>query len=159
MAFDAFLKIDGIKGDSQDQQHPDEIEVLSFTWGENQTGSPSGSGVAAGKVTFQDFHYISAVHKGSPLLASCCASGKRIASALLSVRKTGQPPFNYIKIALEDVGVSTYAPTFAMGNTAPSEAVSLNFSKITFDYTAQKPDGSAGDVTHFGWDLRQNKQV
>jgi len=33
MAFDAFLKIDGIDGESQDKTHPNEIEIDSFSWG------------------------------------------------------------------------------------------------------------------------------
>ena len=33
MAFDAFLKIDGIPGESTDDKHKDWIEVLSFDFG------------------------------------------------------------------------------------------------------------------------------
>ena len=33
MPFDAFLKIDGIEGESLDAKHKDEIDVLSFHWG------------------------------------------------------------------------------------------------------------------------------
>ena len=38
MAFDAFLKIEGIEGSSQQKGHPGEIEVSSFSWGETQSG-------------------------------------------------------------------------------------------------------------------------
>ena len=38
MAFDAFLKLDGIPGDSTDQTHKGEIDVMSFSWGESQRG-------------------------------------------------------------------------------------------------------------------------
>ncbi len=31
--FDAFLKIDGIKGESADAKHKGEIDVMSFSWG------------------------------------------------------------------------------------------------------------------------------
>ena len=33
MAVDMFLKIDGIKGESKDSKHKDEIDVLAWSWG------------------------------------------------------------------------------------------------------------------------------
>lgn len=33
MALNMFLKIDGIKEESQDKTHKDEIDVLSWNWG------------------------------------------------------------------------------------------------------------------------------
>ena len=34
LASDIFLKIDGVKGESQVKGHKDEIEVLSWSWGQ-----------------------------------------------------------------------------------------------------------------------------
>jgi len=51
MAVDMFLKLDPIKGESADQKHKNEIDVLSWSWGLNQTGSQHHSaGGGAGKV-------------------------------------------------------------------------------------------------------------
>lgn len=159
MAFDAFLKIDGIKGESTDRSHPDEIVVLSFAWGVTQAGSPGGGGGGgAGKASFQDFHFNSVVHKGSPLLAASCATGKHLASALLSLRASGQKAFDFLKIKLEDVLVSSYEPSYG-GGEKPNDEVSLNFARIRFDYQVQKADGSPGDLSHFGFDVKQNKPV
>ena len=36
MAVDYFLKLDGIQGESADEKHKDEIQLMSFSWG----GSP-----------------------------------------------------------------------------------------------------------------------
>ena len=45
MAVDYFLKIATIEGESEDHKHGKEIEVLSFSWGESQSGTSStGSG-------------------------------------------------------------------------------------------------------------------
>ena len=55
---DFFLKIDGIPGESADSKHKDEIDVISWSWGANQTGTMSyGGGGGAGKVNFQDFSF------------------------------------------------------------------------------------------------------
>ncbi len=43
MAFDAFLKIDGIPGESSDENHKDWIELTSFKHGLNQPASATAS--------------------------------------------------------------------------------------------------------------------
>jgi type VI secretion system secreted protein Hcp len=50
MGVDMFLKIDGIQGESTDNSHKDEIELLSYTWGEShEAASGIGGGVAEAK--------------------------------------------------------------------------------------------------------------
>jgi type VI protein secretion system component Hcp len=44
MATDIFAKIGSIKGESADDKHKDEIEVLSFSWGVANSGLEIGSG-------------------------------------------------------------------------------------------------------------------
>ena len=53
---DYFLLIDHIKGESQDSQHPDEIDIKNWAWGLSNAGSPPvGGGGVAGKPRFPDF--------------------------------------------------------------------------------------------------------
>ena len=66
MATDTFLKLGDVKGESTDDKHRDEIEVLAFSWGMSQPGSMSGGGGSAGKVTFQDLHCKHSLDKASP---------------------------------------------------------------------------------------------
>jgi type VI secretion system secreted protein Hcp len=55
MAVDMFLKVDGIEGESQDEKHAKEIDVLSWSWGMSQSGtSHMGGGGGGGKVAVQD---------------------------------------------------------------------------------------------------------
>jgi type VI secretion system secreted protein Hcp len=90
MAFDCFLKIDGIDGESQDDRHAREIDVLSFSWGESNAGAAAhGGGAGAGKVSMQDFHFTMRFNRASPLLARACATGQHIRSAVLTCRKPG----------------------------------------------------------------------
>ena len=42
-AVDAFLKIDGIKGESQDSKHPGWIEVMSFSWSVSNRGATTAA--------------------------------------------------------------------------------------------------------------------
>ena len=90
MAFDIFLKIDGIKGESSDAQHREEIEPASFSWGVSQQGSTSvGGGAGAGKASFQDLHVVMNVSRASPQLFLACAEGRHIKTAVLTCRKAG----------------------------------------------------------------------
>ena len=76
MASDIFAKIGDIKGESLDDKHKDEIEVLSFSWGVTNTGViAAGGGGGAGKATFQDLSIVHKIDKASPLLMQACATG------------------------------------------------------------------------------------
>ena len=55
MAVDMFLKLDDVKGESRDNKHKDEIDVLAWSWGVSQSGTMhTGGGGGAGKVNVQD---------------------------------------------------------------------------------------------------------
>src|SRR5215218_10010688 len=111
MAFDAFLKIESIPGETQDVAHKDEIEVLSYSWGVTQTGTFSGGGGGgAGKASFQDFHFVSRLQKSSPKLFLACASGQHIKEAVLSVRQAASSgkTDDFLKVTLTDVLVSSF---------------------------------------------------
>lgn len=41
----------------------------------------------------------------------------------------------------------------------PADQVSLNFSKIEFEYKPQNPDGSLGSPVKAGYDVKANKKV
>ena len=74
-AFDAFLEIDGIKGESKDKDHKNWINVSSFSWGMTNTPAAGGGGAGAGKVSFHDFHFVAKLSKASPQLLAAAAGG------------------------------------------------------------------------------------
>ncbi|HEV3386537.1 MAG TPA: type VI secretion system tube protein Hcp [Gemmata sp.] len=175
MASDYLLQIDGIKGESQDDKHKDTIEIMSFSWGATNTGiSASGTGGGAGKVSFQDLHVMKSVDKASPLLMLACASGQHIKSAVLYVRKQGGNQQDYYTVTLTDLLVSSFksgaGPLATTRDSSaeidleqesgpvPVDFVSLNFSKISFEYKPQKPDGSLDSAISAGWDVKANKK-
>jgi type VI secretion system secreted protein Hcp len=158
MAVDYFLKIDGIKGESQDAKHKDEIDVESWSWGATQQGTHAGGGGGgAGKVNMQDFSFVMTANKASPLLMFACANGEHIKSALLTCRKAGKEQQEYLKIKLYDLLVSSYQTGGSSGAVVPTESISLNFSKIEHEYYPQKADGSLDAKVLKHWDLKTNK--
>jgi len=136
MAFDAFLKIVGIDGESTDKTHPGEIEVASFSWGVENTGSGStGGGGGSGKATLQDFHFVSTTSKASPNLMLACATGRHLQQATLTCRKSG---VEFVKIRLDDCLISSYDIGGDSSDGLPLDEFSLNFVKIDFLYTVAK---------------------
>jgi type VI secretion system secreted protein Hcp len=161
MAVDAFLKIDGVDGESSDSKHKNEIEVLSYSWGLEQTGAhAAGGGGGAGKASFQDLHFVTNTSKASPTLFLACASGQHFKSAILTVRKAGKEQQEFLKVSLEDVLVTEFNNAGeASLVTVPTDQFSIAFVKIDFSVRSQDPDGSIGEATHAGWDLNRNVKL
>lgn len=160
MAVDMFMKIGDIKGESPDDKHKDEIDVLSWSWGMSQSGSTHyGTGGGAGKVNVQDISFTKWVDKASPVLMKMCCNGKHYSEALLTVRKAGENALEYIKIKMEDVLISSVSTGGGQGDDRLSENVTLNFAKVSLDYTPQKSDGSGDAPVKMGWDIAANKAI
>jgi len=150
MAFDAFLKIDGIDGESADRTHKGEIEVESYSWGVEQTGTVSGGG-GAGRASPQDFHFTMGLSKASANLMLACVKGTHFPTATLTCRKAGgSNQVEFLKIKLSDLIVSSYAPGGAgVQVDRPTEAISLNFTKVEFLYTVEKTGETVQTVFDF----------
>ena len=160
--FDAFLKLDGIKGESADAKHKGEIDISSFSWGAAQTGvSATGGGGGAGKVHFQDIHFVKKTDASSPLLMLNCANGTHIKEGNFVVRKAGGTQLEYLKIKLTDILVSSFKEHgISSGGDIPSESISLNFAKVEYSYQPQGADGKAqGGPILAGWDVKANQKV
>ena len=143
-AVDYFLKIDGIKGESADKDHKDEIQIESWSWGATQT-STQGS-ARAGKACAQEIHFTKMVDKSSPLLAQGVMSGGVIPNAILIGRKSGgDRPVEYLQYEMKNVLISSYSIA-GSSSSLPMDSFSLNFANVTFEYKTQKADGSVGDT-------------
>jgi type VI secretion system secreted protein Hcp len=159
MAVDMFLKLEGIKGESKDSKHKDEIHIESFSWGLSQTGAHgTGGGGGAGKVNVHDISITKFVDKATPDLMYHCCSGKHIKEGLITVRKAGDKPLEYLKLKLNDILVSGVQHA-GHGSDLLTENLSLNFSKFVIEYAEQKPDGSGEAGKPVGWDIKKSEKV
>jgi type VI secretion system secreted protein Hcp len=153
------MKIDDIKGESVDAKHPDEIEVLSWTWGMTQAGTAhSGPGAGKAKVSVQDLSFEKYADKSSPNLIKLCCNAKPFANAKLTVRKAGGGPVEYIKINMKDGLISAVSVGGAPDDERLKEHVTLNFASFTYEYTPQTKDGSAGGAITAKWNIATNTE-
>lgn len=160
MAVDMFIKIGDIKGESVDAKHKESIDVLAWSWGLSNSGtSHTGGGGGAGKVNVQDISLTKYVDKATPTLILAGCNGKHFPTALLTVRKAGEKPLEYIKITLTDVLVTSVSTGGSGGEDRLTENVTLNFAQFKVEYVAQKKDGSGEPAIEVGWNVAQNVKV
>ncbi len=158
MAVDMFIKIDGIQGESKDDKHKNEIDVLAWSWGLSQSGSfHTGGGGGAGKVNVQDLSFTKWVDIASPVLMLNCSTGEHIPKAVIEVRKAGKKPLPYIEITLEKVMVTSISTGGSGGQDKLTENVTLNFAKAAFKYVQQNDKGAEEAKKTYKWDIEANK--
>jgi type VI secretion system secreted protein Hcp len=159
MAYDAFLKLDGITGESQKENHTGEIDLMSFSWGASNSSSVgTGTGVSVGKVSVSDFSIMKSTDSSSPVLFQKCCDGSVIATGVVTLQRQVQGNATpYLVYNFTNVYVTSVQWSGSGGSgDAPMESCSFCFEVGTVDYTPLKDDGSAGTAVHGGWDVGQN---
>jgi type VI secretion system secreted protein Hcp len=157
MAMDQFIKIGALKGEAKDSKHKDEIDVLSWNWGVSNSGSAhQGGGAGAGKCNVQDFSFTKYLDKASPDLMLAACNGKHFDKAVVTVRKAGENPLEYLLITMEEVLVTSLSTGGSGGEDRLTENVSLNFAKVKVQYKEQTETGAVGDKPEMGWDIAAN---
>jgi len=146
----AYIKFDGVDGESQDAKHKEWIEILSFS----QTISRGDSGASvrssAGAV-FQDIVLTKELDKSSPKLAESIAMGKVF--PILEFHLTSSAG-TYYAYELKNVMVTSYSIS-GDADERPTEQISLNFEEIKTTYTEYGPDGSKKGNVEYTWKVEE----
>jgi type VI secretion system secreted protein Hcp len=156
MASDIFAKIGDIKGESLDDKHKDQIEILSWSWGLTNAGSISGGG--AGKASFHDFSFVHNIDKASPVLMQACATGVHLKEATITHRKAGKGQQEFMIFKMSEVMITGVTHGGSSADGGHPENVSLVFAKVDLEYKPQKADGSLDVGVHFKYDIKGNKE-
>lgn len=160
MAADIFIKLGNIEGESRDDKHAKEIDVLQWGWGLSQSGSAhQASGAGAGKVKVQDLTFTKYVDKATTALVLAACKGTHYDKAVLTVRKAGDKPLEYLKITMEDLLVTNISTGGSGGEDRLVENVTLNFAKFKVEYTEQDAKGAGGKTSTAAWDISANKAI
>ena len=160
MAFDAFIKIDGIDGESMDGKHQGWIELVSYGCGLTQaisTTASSAGGASAERANFSDFSFTKELDLASPLLAQACADGTHINEIAVEICRAGTEKIKFMEYKLSNCLISSVITNGTGEGNLPTESVTVNFGKINWAYTQQKREGGgAAGNSAAGWDLQQN---
>lgn len=159
MAFDAYLKLDGVDGESTRKGFEKWIEIYSFSLGAaNPVNIGPGAGSGAGKVSLSGLNLMKKTDSTSPTLFQTCCSGKHFTKATLTLNKAGgDAAVDYLKYDFVEVFVDSVQWSGSSGgDDTPTESVSLAFAEVSITYTPQKADGTKGSPVVAGWNVKTN---
>lgn len=156
---DFYLKIDTIEGESEATGFEKQMQIESWSFGATNAGTAkTGTGLGAGKVSLQDFHFVIENGKASVQLFLATCKGNHIPQAILSCRVTGGDgnPYTYYKVTFGDLVISSFQTGASNGSgVKPMESVSFNFTKITHEYFQQKADGTVALTNTVSYDIKK----
>lgn len=157
MAQDMFLKLSKINGESKDKDYKDQIDVISWTWGAQQSATMhQGGGGGGGKVSCGDIIVQKFVDKSTPILMQHCFTGTHIPEGELIIRKAGGKAVEYLKIAMKEIIVASTNVSGMGEMDRITEDLALNFSVVSVKYVEQTQDGGEGAKPSFGYDMSEN---
>jgi type VI secretion system secreted protein Hcp len=139
-----FLKLDGIKGESTDSKHKDEIDVISFQFGLTADHSlSSGGAIRVTSPTCEGFSITKTLDKSSPLLASAAMTGKVIKTGTVALSQEGKSDTVYYTMILTDVVVASFAQS-GRESAVPVEEVSFLARQLELRYRPPSEKGAPG---------------
>jgi type VI secretion system secreted protein Hcp len=162
MAVDMFLELEGIKGETGDKAFKSKhaMDILAWSWGLSNSGTfHTGTGGGAGKASFQDISITKYIDLASPNLMLYCANGKHVTKGVITVRKAGEKPLDYLKISMKNILVSSYTTGGSGGEDRLTENVALNFAQVKVEYAQQAEAGGSGGTNDFDWDIAANAKT
>lgn len=158
MAFDVFISLDGIPGESTDSKHSGWIEILDYDFEVSQTVSRTASsvgGASAERADFSEFCFSKLLDKASPQLALACAAGTHIDTIVVELCRAGGDKVRFMQYKFTNCMISSF--TTSADNDFPEDEVAFVYGKVQWCYTRQKRAGGwgAGNVAA-GWSLEKN---
>ncbi|MFL9988762.1 Hcp family type VI secretion system effector [Paraburkholderia sediminicola] len=153
-----------IKGECTLQGYTDKIELMSYSHNVAMqvTNDVSNSERTSGKPHIGEFTVTKFIDVSTPTLNEYCCAGKALASATVIVGRNAAEGdgkiMPFITYTLSNVVLSNVSVSGGAGSK-PVETLSLNFTKIKWELTAQKDDGSKEGTAASTWDLAANVVV
>lgn len=163
MAFDAYVRIQGIPGEAMDHEYKNWIEIADFDIGASQTASAtstSAGGASTGRTKMSDLFFRKTIDNSTPKLHEACCSGKHFKEVIIAINRAGDARVKYFEITLEEVIISSVSLNGNGSNpeSLPTETVRLNYGRIKMIYTRQdRSNGQSAGQVAGGWDGIANK--
>lgn len=158
MPLTAYLKIGDIGGESQRADHEDEIDIHDVMWNVEQgSAAQVGKGRSRARAQVGPINLRKFTDASSAYLLLACMQGKSFPDMVLSVRKdSGEAHLDYLIITMENVTISKFE-TVGVGpeedGQVIEEVLGLVFENVTYKYTVQADDHSAGDEHEITYDI------
>jgi type VI secretion system secreted protein Hcp len=154
-----------VKGEATATGLKDYMEIMSFSFGASNptTIGPGGGGSGGGRVSVSSFNIMKMSETASADLFEKCCLGEHYPTAKIILRKSGgtaATQANFLEYSFEQVFVDSIQWSGSGGgDDTPTESVSLAFSKVEIEYSAQDTlKGTLGVVGQASWDVAAVKK-
>jgi len=125
----AYIKFDGINGESQDKGHEEWIELLSVSESLHKPVASSGSTRDSSTVV-EDIVVTKQLDKASPKIAEKLVKGETIATVRIELcSESGDKSECYLSYEFTNVIITSYS-VGGTGQETPVEEISFNFEKL-----------------------------
>jgi type VI secretion system secreted protein Hcp len=164
-AFDVFIKIGDIKGESTAKGHEGWIELQSVQWGVGRgISSPTGgTNREASAPSISELTLTKTLDSSTPKLFLNAVGGSgvipKVELHFVDTSSTGGAGTVFYSLELTNVLVSGLSTSAAAGSDRPQESISLNFTKIEMKYSIVDEKGGTTVVGAEGYDLATAKPL
>jgi type VI secretion system secreted protein Hcp len=154
----AFLHLEGVQGESQDDKYTDKIELQSFSWGSSNNSSfRAGTGSGIGQGDTHDISCTKYTDRASLNLHKLCTTGKVCPSGKVTLLKQqGEDKIPYFEVDLTNVVITSWNISGSGDGNLPMESFTLHFVKHKSTYKPQSDPGDATGGVEFSWDIQKN---
>ena len=159
-----YLQIGDIKGEAQDKNHKEWINLLSVSQGVSRpmAAGASGSTRQRASATLGDIVCVKEMDSSSAKLIQAVCDGKNFETVKIDlVTSTGDDSRKpYFCWELKNVRVTQYDVSGAtQGGAVPTESISLNYEQIKWTYDKMGKDGKSQGKVDAGWDVEEGKSI
>ena len=156
----AFVKFDGIDGESDESSHDKWSDLLSFNQGQS-VPEPSGQSRQRASVTFGDIVVVKALDKSSPKIAEAVLTGKVFPKVEIDLTASYGEAGRLVYYAYEltNARVTSYnIGSSGQGDDVPTDNFSLNFEEIKVTYTERDADGKKKGDVEYTWKVEEGEK-
>lgn len=162
---DIYVKFDSpaIKGESQDKDHKDWIEINSWSQAISQPRSATAStagGHTAERCEHRDMVFTKDLDVVSPLLYQHASGGTTFGEVTIEFfRADGEGNrVKYLEVKLKNAILSE-VDSQVVAQGIPTDTFSLRYAAVQWKYTQQKGAGGQGGNSQGAWSLTKNDKT
>lgn len=140
-ATDMVLYLTDIEGESLVSGYENWIDILNWSW---EIGIPNENSqyTRKTKADVNPIVFRKYLDKASPHIAFRIFTGELIEEAIFEVSKSGDSPFTYLKLTLQNVEITYVSSGGNSGDDRSTETLALDFGSICYEYVPQNEYGS-----------------
>tara|TARA_B100000029_G_scaffold506843_1_gene590347 strand:+ start:784 stop:1260 length:477 start_codon:yes stop_codon:yes gene_type:complete len=154
----AYIKFEGIDGESKEVAHEKWSDLFSFTQVISKPGSGTGATRRRGDVVLDDLMCTKPIDMASPIIAKSVCNGKVFGTVKIHVTAsyTNNARETYFSYELKNVQVVKYTLSGnGQSEEVPVEEFQLNFEEITVVYSKTDAAGSPKGNIEYSWKVEE----